>query len=96
MSKDKKEEEIVKYSNPEFVFNKFKQSYNGDIKLSTRKDKKYMAFLKGKWVHFGQMGYPDYTKTLDDKKRSLFRSRNRKWEEADKYSPAFLSFNLLW
>jgi hypothetical protein len=46
--------------------------------------------------HFGMMGYKDFTKTDDEKKRNNFRSRNWRWEHADKYSPAFLSFHLLW
>ena len=66
------------------------------FKPSTRKNKKYMVFHDGKWSHFGQMGYEDFTKSGDEKKKKAFRNRNRKWLLEDKYSPAFLSYNLLW
>jgi hypothetical protein len=67
-------------------------------KLSTRDDKKYMLYNpeKEKWVHFGQMGYQDYTQHLDKKRRALFMLRNLKWADKNKYSPAYLSYYLLW
>ena len=47
-------------------------------------------------VHFGQMSYEDYTKHKDDTRRKKFRDRNHKWANAEKYTPAFLSYYLLW
>ena len=47
-------------------------------------------------VHFGQMGYEDYTIHKDEKRRELFKKRNHKWETAEKYSPAWLSYYLTW
>ena len=38
----------------------------------------------------------DFTKTNDEKKRKPFRNRNWRWAHAEKYSPAFLSYYLLW
>ena len=91
-----KEQEILKYSNPQIVFHKYQNLYGGEIRLSTRKDKKYMIWHNGKWVHFGQMGFQDYTKHLNNKRRDLFKQRNQKWSGMGKYTPAYLSYVLLW
>ena len=97
-----KEEEIYKYSNPdkvkEIADNEFGKD-NYELLLSTRKNKKYMIrgeFTDNKWVHFGQMGYEDYTKHNDKRRRNLFRKRNYKWYYMDKDTPAFISTLLLW
>ena len=89
---------INKYSNPSIVMKKAKELHLNPIQLSTRKDKKYMVLnpKTNKMVHFGQMGYEDYTKHQDENRRELFRKRNHKWATAEKYSPAWLSYNLLW
>lgn len=91
---------IEKYSNPDKVFKLAKELYGDDveIKLSTKKDKKYMILNpnNNKWVHFGQMGYEDYTKHNDKDRRDNFLLRNKKWENKPEYSPAFLSYHLLW
>jgi hypothetical protein len=87
---------IYDYTNPEMVFKKAKEMGIDYIELSTRKDKKYMAFDGKKWIHFGQMGYEDYTKHKDKHRRDLFRKRNHKWADAPEMSPAFLAYYLLW
>ena len=89
---------INKYSNPSIVMKKAKELNLNPIQLSSRKDKKYMVLdpNTNKMVHFGQMGYEDYTKHHDEKRRELFRKRNHKWKDAEKYSPAWLSYYLLW
>ena len=87
---------INKYSNPSIVMKKAKELHLNPIQLSTRKDKKYMVSDGKKLIHFGQMGYEDYTKHHDEKRRELFRKRNHKWTTAERYSPAWLSYNLLW
>lgn len=91
---------IQDYSNPNKVFQNAKRIYGNDvkIKLSTRKDKKYMLLNpnNNKWIHFGQMGFFDFTKTNDNKRRQLFKIRNQKWAEQDLYTPGFLSYSLLW
>ena len=53
----------------------------------------------GKIVHFGQMGYEDFTRHKDKTRRKNYLTRSRKirgnWK-SDKYSPNNLSINLLW
>ena len=89
---------INKYSNPSIVMKKAKELHLNPIQLSSRKDKKYMVLnpKTNKMVHFGQMSYEDYTKHHDENRRQLFRKRNHKWKDAEKYSPAWLSYNLTW
>lgn len=90
---------VSKYSNPQIV-QKLANKYLGDnikVYFSTRKNKKYMVQNPdGKWIHFGQKGYEDYTKHQDDTRRNNFRKRNAKWETASKWTPAWLSWHLLW
>jgi hypothetical protein len=90
---------IYEVSNPELVLKQLKKYYGNeiDLYLSTSKDKKYMVFDEnGKKIHFGDLRYADYTKTIDKKKRDSFKNRNKKWKDADKYTPAHLSYYLLW
>lgn len=84
------------YSNPSQVLRTGRQmGYN--ISVSPRPAKKYMIVTPtGKMVDFGQMGYADYTKHKDPKRRQRFLSRNHKWKDADPYSAAYLSYHLLW
>ena len=63
---------------------------------SSRKDKKYMVFDGRTMVHFGQMGYEDATKHNDTDRINRFKKRNWKWQNSPKYSPAYLSYYLLW
>ena len=67
-----------------------------EVHPSSQEKKKYMIFDGRKMVHFGQIGYSDATKHHDVKRIKSFRSRNRRWETAPRYSPAWLSWNLLW
>jgi hypothetical protein len=87
---------LLNYSNPQEVINKGrKMGYN--VYISTRKNKKYQVERPdGKFVHFGLIPYQDFTFTHDERKRQLFINRNKKWANADPYSPAYLSYNLLW
>ena len=87
--------ELKKWSDYDQV-KKIGKRYNLNIEISTRKDKKYMIIHNGKKVHFGEMGYEDFTKHRDLHRAELFKKRNAKWAEAEKYSPAFLSYHLLW
>ena len=96
-----KEQEILLYSDPEYVLNKFNKwglNKRADLFLSTRKDKKYMIIMKdtGKTIHFGAMGYQDYSKHKDEWRRLKFQNRNRKWAAAIQFTSAWLSFYLLW
>jgi len=88
--------DIKQFSNPREVIAKGKQ-LGLDVMISTRKGKKYMVVNPaGKTIHFGAMGYQDYTKHKDEKRRESFLSRNNKWKDADPYSASFLSYYLLW
>ena len=92
-------EKICEVSNPELVLKQLKKYYGDDVDLylSTSKNKKYMIFDEdGKKLHFGDLRYSDYTKHKDEKRRQSFRIRNRRWKDADKYTPAHLSYYLLW
>ena len=88
MDMDAKYNELLKYSDPMRVKVLAKQFLGKDVPLyvSTRKDKKYMVFNPdGKKVHFGQMGFQDFSKTLDLERRDRFVSRNKKWSKANKW-----------
>jgi hypothetical protein len=93
---------IYKYSNPPEVY-RLASKYLGKkakIGLSTRKNKKYMVTRPdGKIVHFGQMGYQDFTRHKDKTRRKNYLTRSSKirgnWK-SDKYSANNLSINLLW
>jgi len=88
--------EIQKFSNPQEVYNKGRQ-YGLTVYLSPNKKKKYaIVDPNNKVVSFGQMGMEDYTKHLDEKRRANFLQRNKKWADAEPYSPAWLSYYLLW
>ena len=97
-----KKNEIYKYSNPPEVY-RLASKYLGKkakIGLSTKKNKKYMVTRPdGKVVHFGQMGYEDFTKHKNKTRRKNYLTRSRKirgnWK-TDKYSPNNLSIHLLW
>ena len=88
--------ELRNFSDPEYVMNKAKLMGLNPVHESSRKDKKYMVFDGRKMVHFGQMGYEDATKHNDLDRINRFRKRNWKWQHSPKYSPAFLSWYLLW
>jgi len=95
--------EIWKFSNPSTVQVKADKylKTNNPIYKSTRKDKKYMIYDRknDKWVHFGAMGYEDFTKHRDVKRRNNYRKRatniSGDWRK-NKYSPNNLAIHLLW
>lgn len=92
---------IDDYSNPAEVQRKSKQylGKNSDIYLSSRKDKKYMVLHNNKWIHFGAMGYEDYTKHKDKERRDTYLKRamgiKGNWKY-NKYSPNNLAIHILW
>jgi hypothetical protein len=88
--------ELRNYSDPEYVMNKAKMMGLNPVHESSRKDKKYMVFDGNKMVHFGQMFYEDASKHRDLDRINRFKKRNWKWQNAPKYSPAYLSWYLLW
>ena len=69
----------------------------GEVKPSTNKGKKYMVMSPiGKPIHFGAYGMEDFTKHKDEERRQAFQKRNAKWAQAEKWTPAWLSYYLLW
>ena len=90
------------YSNPK-IAQKNAFDYLGKtaiLKPSTRQGKKYMIYdPNGKWIHFGQLGYEDFTKHRDEKRKDnyLRRTSNMRgnWRN-NSYSPNNLSRNILW
>jgi len=95
-----KYEDLILISNPYTVYTKFKKIYphDSEIRISTRKNKKYMIYdiEKNKWFHFGSSDYSDYTKHKDKRRRINFLRRNQKWADAGMYSSAYASYTLLW
>lgn len=97
-----KSNEIWNWSNPLQV-RKMADKYLGSdipIYLSTKPDKKYMVQNpEGKFVHFGQLFYKDFThhKNLILRHNYLQRSANIRgnWRH-NKFSPNNLSRNILW
>ena len=99
-----KYKKLLLYSNPTKVYKNAKKYIGNDvnIKISTRKNKKYMIEKPdGSWSHFGSFNPPmeDYTKHNDKNRRInyLQRSSNIKgnWKN-DIYSPNNLSIHILW
>lgn len=92
-------DEIWNYSNPVKAQQNAHKFYgeNATLYRSKTKNKKYFILTPdNKKVNFGQMSYIDFTKSNDTKKRELFKSRNHKWANQDKYTPGHLSYHLLW
>jgi len=75
--------------------------YGGEevpLDISTRKGKKYMLQVPNgrKKIHFGDLSSADYTKHKDEKRLRDFKKRNVKWKDYDTFTPAWLSYHLLW
>ena len=93
---------LNRFSNPAEAKRKAKKylSAGTPLFLSSRDDKKYMVLApSGKLVHFGQMGYEDFTKHNDKERRASYLKRAVKikgdWK-TNKYSPNNLAMNILW
>lgn len=102
--------DLSNYSDFETVLSRAKHYYGENVilKKSTRKTKKYMIFdpYNNKFIHFGQMGYLDYTKyiqlyNLETAREHRYRYLRRalkikgNWRD-NQYSPNYLSLLLLW
>jgi hypothetical protein len=94
---------IDDFSNPSIALKNARKYLGKNVlfKLSDNPKKKYMILnpLTNKWIHFGQMGYQDFTKHNDQKRREnyLKRTANMRGDWKDnKYSPNNLSRNILW
>ncbi len=98
------------YSDFETVLSGAKYYYGEDVilKKSTRKTKKYMIFdpNNNKFVHFGAMGYLDFTKYVqlydletanEHRTKYLRRAYLNKGDwKTNRYSANYLSMFLLW
>ena len=68
---------------------------------ASKQEKKYKIFdpKNNTWVNFGQMGYEDFTKHHDKKRRKNYLTRTKcmkgHWRK-NKYSANNLSRNILW
>jgi hypothetical protein len=91
------------FSNPRIVRKNARNIFGPDVqlKVSDRPQKKYMLLNPHtqKWVYFGQMGYEDFTKHKDEKRRENYLKRSAHisgdWKK-NKYSPNNLARRLLW
>jgi hypothetical protein len=92
-----KTDPLRRYSNPEEVVRRARR-YLGKVPVlkSTRPTKKYMITYKKKHVHFGAMGYEDYTKHRNTTRRKNYLQRSAGIHGDSKYSANQLSRNLLW
>jgi hypothetical protein len=68
---------------------------------ATNDEKKYRICdpVQNKWIHFGQMGYEDYTRHKNKTRRHNYLTRTAgmrgNWK-SNKYSANNLSRNILW
>ena len=92
--------ELNKYSDFKAVNDNAKRLYGKEVFVSTRKNKKFMIMNDDKkWIHFGQLGYEDFTKHRDKQRRELYLKRASKLKgdwKTNIYSPNLLSIVLLW
>jgi hypothetical protein len=94
---------IDDFSNPSIALKNARKYLGKNVlfKLSDNPKKKYMILnpLTNKWIHFGQMGYQDFTKHNDQKRRENYLKRTGNmpgnWR-SDPYSANNLSRNILW
>jgi Family of unknown function (DUF5754) len=93
---------ILMYSNPIAVKKNIDKwlGYDVPLYISSKEDKKYMIQNPdGKWIHFGQMGYEDFTKHNDPIRRQRYLNRATKirglWQY-DPYSSNNLAIHGLW
>ena len=96
---------LTEVSDPLRVNSNLKKYFKNDkhkpvLFLSTRKDKKYMIIdPSGKYIHFGDKNYKDFTNHEDINRQTRYLSRANKIKGnwiGNKYSPNNLSINLLW
>jgi hypothetical protein len=101
--KQKFTKKLLKYSNPRKAQQMAYKYLGRTAKLypGRNSDKKYSIFdpKNEKWVNFGQIGYEDYTKHKDKKRRKSYLTRSRgmlgNWKK-NKYSANNLSIHILW
>ena len=74
-----------------------------ELRPSHRKGKKWAVLYEGKLIHFGAVGYEDFTQHGDPARRANYRRRHGAIRLRDgrlahtvKTSPAYWSWELLW
>lgn len=73
-----------------------------ELNHSTRSGKKYMATIHDtqtgttKTVHFGALGYEDYTIHHDENRKANYMNRHQHDHVDDIYAAGFWSMRLLW
>jgi hypothetical protein len=93
--------ELLQYSDPIKVQQNLNKYLPGtQLYISSRKNKKYMIQdTTGKFIHFGQLPYQDFTKHKDQYRRQRYLQRathiRGNWK-SNPYSPNLLSILLLW
>ena len=94
---------INKYTTPRIAQQMAYKYLGKTAKLypALNKEKKYSIYdpKNEKWVNFGQIGYEDYTKHHDKKRRKNYLTRTKSmrgnWKN-NRYSANNLSRNILW
>jgi hypothetical protein len=94
---------LERYSNPRTAQHNAYKYLGKTAKLYPGRNpaKKYSIFdpINKKWVNFGQIGYEDYTKHHDKKRRHNYLTRTKSmrgnWRN-NKYSANNLSREILW
>ena len=94
---------LMQYSNPRTAQHMAYKYLGKTAKLFPARNsaKKYSIYdpINKKWVNFGQIGYEDYTKHRDKKRRHNYLTRSKSirgnWKNI-KYSPNNLSREILW
>lgn len=88
-----KNDPLWRFSNPEQVQ---KNAGNLVVYKSQNKTKKYAIIHNGLRINFGGLGYEDFTKHHDPKRRLNYLMRSAKAGHQDPYSPNELARRLLW
>lgn len=94
---------LQRWSNPATARRRAAALFPGaTLRASTRRAKKYMLLPPGQttgWVHFGEMGYTDFTRHRDPERRRRYLVRSARirgdWR-ANKYSANNLARRILW
>lgn len=94
---------LFKYSNPKQAQRMAYKYLGKTAKLypASNIQKKYRIYdhKHNKWINFGQIGYEDYTKHKDKKRRKSYLTRSRAirgdWKR-NPYSANNLSIHILW
>jgi hypothetical protein len=94
--------ELLNYSDPTKVYKNATDYFgkNVPIYISDKPTKKYMIKNpQDKWVHFGEMGYQDFTRHQDRERQRKYLKRamgiKGNWY-TDPYSANNLSIHLIW